>query len=164
MSCSPWVSLGVGWRPVKVPPGCGGSGKSRPGQTGASSGGGLSPRHDGYTATAGYSETSRITDCTKRWDSQQHHGVTSNYSINSTSNLPSTLLCVFEAQLRRSASRRVPGFSCFLPRSYTQEHGLKTEQLLLPLLKHRLFHPFLPVLAGLQTNLPYFFSSPNAFI
>lgn len=55
----PWEDPGAGLRPAGAPPNSLGIDRSHPGRRGASSGAYRSTRCDGYTATGGYSETSR---------------------------------------------------------------------------------------------------------
>lgn len=55
----PWVNLEADWRPAAAPPGSPCSDRSPPAQRAASSGAYRPIQRDGYTATGGYSETSR---------------------------------------------------------------------------------------------------------
>lgn len=129
-SCSPWVSLGVGSRPVKVLPNCGYSDKSRLGHKAVNSGAGQSSRHDGYTATEGYSET---------WLLSQHDAVHLQLIKPASYNKSRQVWCRFQAQ----AMDQVPGRVSPL---YTGTWAKNTEQTLhstsqaspLPSLLHRL--------------------------
>lgn len=56
---SPWVDLEAGWRPAAVPPDSPCSDRSPLARKAVSSGAYRPIQRDGYTATGGYSETSR---------------------------------------------------------------------------------------------------------